>query len=454
VKVAVTGGSGQLGTLVLRRLVADRTVKEIVSLDVVPPLAVGGKLRAELADVRDRPVLDRLFAGCDAVVHLAFLVVARAPRDVFWGVNVEGSKNVFEAAAAAKVGTVVYASSIAAYGVLPGHPTPLVEDSPRKHQPDFPYAATKYEVEAFLDGFEKAHPDMAIARVRPSILVGAAMDHPLGRAFKRRTIPATSDTPIPLVWDEDVADAILLALKQRARGAFNLCADALLGARELARATGMRAVLMPPVVGVGLARLSPALARVGLGDAMDPAWIEASNQPMVPSSEKAKRELGWKPRYATATDVMTHFKEVVPAHADRRIRVFFRLLALAAPRMPVPEEVKRITVRAHIRLTGPGGGDFGVLMEEGRMSVLFGSPRPPTSIVTLPAGVFLEVMAGKTQVVVANMTGKIRVEGEPSAALLLLGTMAESMRAQSRASGPGAVAARAMLKWFARGQAA
>jgi UDP-glucose 4-epimerase len=454
VKIAVTGGSGQLGTLVLRRLVADRAVKEVVSLDVVPPLAVGGKLRAEIADVRDRAALDRHLAGCDALVHLAFLVGVRAPRDVFWGVNVEGSKNVFEAAAAAKVATVVYASSVAAYGVVAGHPVPLVEDSPRKHQPDFPYSATKYEVEAFLDGFEAQHPEMAIARLRPSILVGARMDHPLGRAFRRRRIPATGDAPLILVWDEDVADAVILALKQRARGAFNLSADEPLGARDLARAAGFRAVVVPPAVGLGLARLSPALARVGLGEPMDPAWIEASNRTMLPSSEKAKRELGWKPKHLTAADVMRHFKEVVPARTDQRIRFFFRMLSLTAPRMPVPEEAKRVNIRAHLRLTGKGGGDFGILVEEGRMSVLFAPPRPPTSIVTLPAAVFLDLLAGKTQVVTANMTGKIRAEGEPSAALIMLGGMVEAFRTQSRASGPGAVAARAMLKWFARESAA
>jgi uncharacterized protein YbjT (DUF2867 family) len=41
-RIAVTGGSGQLGTLVLRRLADDRAVKEIVALDVRPPLFVSG----------------------------------------------------------------------------------------------------------------------------------------------------------------------------------------------------------------------------------------------------------------------------------------------------------------------------------------------------------------------------------------------------------------------------
>ena len=41
-------------------------------------------------------------------------------------------RNVFEAAARAGVGQIIYTSSIAAYGVTPGHPDPLYEDAPRK----------------------------------------------------------------------------------------------------------------------------------------------------------------------------------------------------------------------------------------------------------------------------------------------------------------------------------
>ena len=101
-------------------------------------------------------------------------------------VRVGGSKNAFNAAAAAGVKTVVYSSSVAAYGVLPGHPRPITEQTPRRLQDSFPYAAAKYRVEEFLDGFEKEHPDVAVARLRPSILIGPGMNHPLGAALRDR----------------------------------------------------------------------------------------------------------------------------------------------------------------------------------------------------------------------------------------------------------------------------
>src|SRR6059058_608100 len=109
-RVAVTGGAGQLGTLVLRRLCADRTVAEVRSLDLCPPLAASAKLKAVLADVRD-PAFARHLHDCDVLVHLAFLVAKRGKRETQDAVNVEGSKNVFRAALARGVRRIVYSSS-------------------------------------------------------------------------------------------------------------------------------------------------------------------------------------------------------------------------------------------------------------------------------------------------------------------------------------------------------
>src|SRR5262245_30148798 len=105
-RIVVTGGSGQLGTLVLRRLAGDRSVSSIVSIDLRPPLVASGRVRAVVADVRD-PDLEKHFEGADALVHLAFQVTQHALGGAFESVNVGGSKNVFEAARRAGVRRIV-----------------------------------------------------------------------------------------------------------------------------------------------------------------------------------------------------------------------------------------------------------------------------------------------------------------------------------------------------------
>ena len=102
VPVTVTGGDGRIATLLRARL---------------PERFAARWLSRTEADVTDLAVLERAFAGADAVVHLA----ANANADASWedvhAVNVAGTYNVFEAARRAGVGRVVFASSNHAMGM-------------------------------------------------------------------------------------------------------------------------------------------------------------------------------------------------------------------------------------------------------------------------------------------------------------------------------------------------
>lgn len=448
-QVAVTGGSGQLGTLVVRRLAGDRTIKRVISLDVRPPRVVSAKVLSVNADVRDEAALRRHFDGCDAVVHLAFIVAAAVPREVMQAINVEGSKNVFRAAVAAGAKRIAYASSVAAYGVTSGHPVPLVENSERKYVADFAYSANKYEVEAYLDELEREHPEVAIARFRPGILIGTHMEHALGHALRKRRLVQITDTPAPMVWDEDVADALVMAVKRDVRGAFNLVTDDALTPAQMARAGGMRVIRAPWALARGLARISPLLARAGMIDAVDPAWIHHARDRLIVSNEKAKRELGWNPKCPTGASVLRKFVESVPRRVDPRISVFMRLAAMGARRAPPNADAARMYADVHLQLTGEGGGDWTIAVRAGHVDIRGGIPRPPTTVITLRAGVFLELLAGRTDYSAAQLTGKVRVEGEPMAGMLL-GGMVQMFRQEQQAKGARGLGARTMAHWFAR----
>jgi UDP-glucose 4-epimerase len=446
-QVAITGGSGQLGTVLLRRLAADRTIKRIVAIDLRPPSVAGAKIEAVRADVRD-PGLAARFAGCDAVIHLAFVVTGNPARDVFEAINVGGSKNVFDCAVAAGAKHVLYSSSVAAYGVTSGHPDPIVESTPRKFVPDFAYSATKFQVEAYLDELERAHPDVRVTRFRPGILVGTHMDHPLGEALKKRRIVQVHDSPMPVVWDEDVADAFMLALKKQAAGAFNVVSDDALSSSGLGAAAGLKVIRAPLAIALGAARLSPVLARLGIGRSVDPAWVTHMGHRMSFSSEKAKRELGWQPKCPTAASVMRRYVEANTGKTDLRIALFMKLAAAAARRAPPLPEGQRIDLLVHLALTGVGGGDWTFDVRDGRLAIKPGIPRPPQSVLTLKASTFLDLMSGKADFGSAQLTGKIRVEGEPRATMIL-GAMVAMFRKGTSEKGARGAATRTMSAWFA-----
>jgi UDP-glucose 4-epimerase len=452
-KVVVTGGSGQLGTRVLERLVATRKIKKIVSLDLVPPTVPSARIDWRIADLRD-PGLERHLEGADALVHLAFIVARRASVETMNAVNVEGTRRIFEAAAQHGVRRIVYVSSVAAYGIAPDHVVPVVETTPRRRTGLLTYADNKFDVEELLDSFEPAHPEIALVRLRPGILLGARIAHVSESLLRRRVLPLVSEARGPIVWDEDVADAVVLALTSDVRGAFNLVATEPLTGAEVARLAEFRPVRVPDAAIAAASRASSALAPV-MGDRrLDTGWLEAMRYDMIVSPEKAKAELGWKPRYPTSADVAIAFGKATRSVLDPRIRFFLamvpRLARRAAHSGEMPEEARTLSVRIHLDVTGPGGADFDLTLKNGVMTLKRGIPRPPDSSVTLGTETFLELLGGQADTATASMIGKIRVRGEPIAGLVVSGMINGFRRATEKQGVPGKIA-RGLARWFERG---
>jgi nucleoside-diphosphate-sugar epimerase/putative sterol carrier protein len=438
-RVAVTGGSGQLGSLVLRRLANERSIQRIVAIDLRPPIVASSKIEDVRADVRD-PSLRARLEGCDALVHLAFWVAKRGNRALQDSVNVGGSENVFRSALATGIRRILYASSVAQYGVVSTLPTPVVEETARTRQPEFWYAAAKHDVETLLDELSLAHPDLKLARFRPAILLGRRMEHLLGKLLRRGLLPDVEN--LPVVWDEDVADAFVLALRSGATGAFNLVADDPLPARVLARGCGLSTVKGNTLRAARAAEKLLTALRV-LKPA-DPGWSLPVEAKLVYSSEKARRELGWKPKCPTSRAVLERFVQTVPRKLDRRIGVF----ATVVNRSPGRSELRGMEAAIHLELSGPNGGDLTLRARNERVRIGLGIPRPPDATVKMRADTLLDLLAGKTDLAGAQLEGEVHLEGNGHAGLLL-GGVVESFRAAGRQGGFRGASARLLARWIA-----
>jgi len=135
-RIAITGAAGGIGTVLLRRL--DRSRFELLALDL-EPIEVTAPDQSRRLDLRDPDQLVDAFAGVQAVVHLG----AVPHEDTFETIlehNIVGTRNVYDAAVAAGVSRVVFASSAHVTGFYPwGHRTGP-DDAPR---PDTYYALSK-----------------------------------------------------------------------------------------------------------------------------------------------------------------------------------------------------------------------------------------------------------------------------------------------------------------------
>ena len=216
-KTFVTGGTGFIGTYVVKRLAGTqheliclaRETSDRRTLEASGATVVTG-------DVTDKDCLLASMQGCQWVVHLASSFVFWVPnRDVYGTVNVDGTRNVMEAALEAGVSKVVHVSTAAAYGSAPW---PLTEESPVGAVHFSEYARTKHEGD--LVAWELYHKSgLPLVVVYPGAVIGANDPKAAGRYIRniaQRRMPAQvlTDVVFPWVYVGDVAEAIVAALEK------------------------------------------------------------------------------------------------------------------------------------------------------------------------------------------------------------------------------------------------
>jgi nucleoside-diphosphate-sugar epimerase len=287
--VLVTGSASHLARALLPRLAAVPGVARITGVDLKPTAFAHDCFTARTLDIGD-PRLADLLPGHDALVHLAFVVLrGRMPAARMQEINVAGTLAVFRAARAAGVRRLVHLSSAGVYG----SGVHLDETAPLAPLAGFLYAEHKAMVERMLA------PEFPEAvRLRPHVILGPNAQ-PLLRSLVRKPLYVRLQRPYPLlqcVHEQDVADAIILALQGGAAGAFNLATEESFTWRDLIRSRHRLALPLPlPAV-----RAGHRLAWKSSGWGGEPGWINGLTHTLTLNSRRALAELGWRPRYDLA----------------------------------------------------------------------------------------------------------------------------------------------------------
>lgn len=312
--VAVTGPTGTFGFGLVPLLEADERVERVIGIARRPfdPAAHGWtKMTYRRGDVRDRAAMLSAFDGADVVVHLAFMITGAAERDAIRAINVEGTVNAFEAAASAGARRFVYASSVAAYGFHRDNPLGMTEDWPVRGSDHLFYSREKAEIERLLAERSPTTPGLGVYVLRPPIVIGpnavGAKDllpgalRPLARALAAgvgrlpvRPPAIVPPVPLQLLHEADVGEALMRCIVGAGPpGAYNIAADDVLSAVDVARALGLATLPAPrgPVGAAGRLLAAMPCAPPAMG------WAEAVSHPAIMDTTKARRELGWRPRH-------------------------------------------------------------------------------------------------------------------------------------------------------------
>jgi nucleoside-diphosphate-sugar epimerase len=320
-RIVVTGASGNVGTALLRRLVDDPAVAEVVGLARRRPSLALPKVTWLAADVRTAD-LASIFRGADAVVHLAWLIQPSHDAEELESVNVVGTDRVADAVAAAGVRTLVHASSVGAYS--PGPKDRAVDESwPTDGVASSFYSRHKAIAERRLDRLEADYPEVRVVRLRKGLIfkgdsasgirrlfVGPAVPGPFLRPSHLPFVPDVARLRVQAVHADDVAEAYRLALHggPDVRGAFNIAAAPVLDPSSLAAILGARKLRVPAPL---LRAVVAATWKVGL-QPTPPGWLDLALGVPLMATDRARDVLGWTPR-VTAGDAL---RELLEGMAD------------------------------------------------------------------------------------------------------------------------------------------
>ncbi len=307
-KYLITGATGFVGPYLIRRLAGAghfarclvRDQKKAEYLKELPVETVWG-------DITKPETLDGIADGVDRVLHLATLGHMSnytVTESMFMKINVEGTMNVMAQALRSGVKRIVHCSSVAAMGICPESPA----DETTPCRPHHSYGRSKLQAEQEV--LKMCRKDgLPASIVRFSMVYGPGDFRDIlriSRMAKKWYLPKIGKRPklTPLIHAEDAVAGLLLAAEKGSAGEIYLLTneqsepfDGIL--KTIRDALGIQSgpIYVPEWAAMGAARLCETMCRLaGKPPIVTRKNIESTLADRVFSIDKAKQELGFKPR--------------------------------------------------------------------------------------------------------------------------------------------------------------
>jgi nucleoside-diphosphate-sugar epimerase len=311
-KFLITGGSGFLGINLIRYLY--ERGNEIVSLDIVdfdyPDM--NDKIKKIKGDIRDKAVVEDANKNIDIVVHTAAALPLYKPEDIF-STDIDGTKNLLEAAEKNKVKRFIHISSTAVYGIPDHHP--LFEDD--KLDGVGPYGKAKIQAEE--ECIKYREKGMCVPVIRPKSFIGPErlgvfdLLYDWARDGKGFPMIGNGKNRYQLLDVEDLCEAIYLCAtldEKIVNDTFNIGAKEFTTMREDYQAVldyaghGKKIKGLPEMPIIWTLRILEAFKLSPLYK-----WVyETASKDSFVSIEKAERVLGYKPKFSNKDALVRNYK--------------------------------------------------------------------------------------------------------------------------------------------------
>lgn len=310
-KVLVTGGAGFLGINLTRYLLAKKY--DVVSFDIASfdYTDVVDKVTVINGDIRDQKALDAAMKGIDIVVHCAAALPLYTKEEIY-SIDLDGTRNVLEAAEKHGINRVVHISSTAVYGIKTKNPTS--EDDPLVGIG--PYGIAKIESEKVAEQFREK--GMCVPILRPKSFIGPerlgvfALLYDWAKTGCNFPMVGSGKNEYQLLDVEDLCDAIYLSMTlpaSKANDTFNV------GAKEFGIMKEDYQVVLDKA-GFGKKIISfpamPMVLTLRLLELLNLSpiykWVyETAYRDSVVTITKAEKKLGFKPKFSNKDALLRNY---------------------------------------------------------------------------------------------------------------------------------------------------
>jgi len=312
VRILVTGGSGFLGINLVRYLLSRGYSVNSIDTQPFDYEDCKDQVTAFVGDIRDRAAVDRATAGCEQVVHCAAALPLYTTQEIM-STDVDGTRNVLDAAVAAGVKRVVHISSTAVYGVPDHHP--LYEHDQMVGVG--PYGEAKIKAEELCVSYRAK--GLVIPIIRPKSFVGPerlgifALLYDWAKDGKNFPLPGSGNNLYQLLDVEDLCVAIEITMSKDAavvNDVFNIGAKEFGTVRQDFQAVLDAAGQGKKIIGFPEGPTNAALAflrLLRLSPVYKWAYGTVAKESFV-SIEKAEKVLGFTPKYSNKQALLRNYK--------------------------------------------------------------------------------------------------------------------------------------------------
>lgn len=307
-RLLLTGPRGSLGALLLSSF-SKQKLDRLVVVDLVKPKNLPKSAIFYKVDLT-QPAVDEKLAkilereAIDTVVHSAILWNPTRNRTYAHEVEVIGTINLLNAIHQQETPKLIVISSTIVYGAKPNNPNYLTEDHKLYEGHSNRYLRDKVELEHEIRRFRHRHPQTIVTVLRPCMVVGPMLRNFVTGVLSRPVIPTILgyDPLIQFLHELDFVRAVQTAVTRDFHGDFNLVGE---GVLPMSYAIKLAGRINVPLLH---SFAQPALSLLWHTELLDfpPDLLDFLRYLWVADGEKARKELGFKPKYTSKEAVESY----------------------------------------------------------------------------------------------------------------------------------------------------